>query len=153
MNTCIFVGTQAFSVQLSSIHLGRLLQVYMGSFFFLFTAALFLFFFFFNSLEFQIHSPLLDLTQKIRFISSTCANLAVCLCSWGLLTSPAVHHVLLLTHVNSSLHCLHQEVKVSLGSFRGRDSYARMCRQTAHRAVKTCLYLFKADQSFLITNA
>jgi len=54
-----------------------------------------------------MHSPFLDLAQKIRFISYTCANLAICFCSWGLLTSLAVHRDPLLTDVNNSLHCLY----------------------------------------------
>lgn len=100
-----------------------------------------------------MHSPFLDLTQKIRFNSCTCANLAVCLCSWGLLTSQAVHYDPLVTDVDSSRHCLHQEVKVSPGSLKGRAPYVQTHRQTSHRLVKMCMYLFKADQPFLSMNA
>lgn len=95
-----------------------------------------------------MYSPFLDLTQMIRFISCTCANLAGCLCSWGLLLSPAAHHAPLLTDVNNSLHCLHPEVKVSFGSLRGRASYVQKSKWLIDLG-KVWLFLFKADQSFL----
>lgn len=125
-NICIFIGTEAFSIQLSPIHLGRLIQVYTGSS---------VFCFFFCSLDFQTCSTFLDLPQKIRFISHTCAMLAVCLCSWGTAHLPSC------ALWSPSLQC--QQPLPSPGvrgilSFihRGKASYVQKGMQTAHRPSK-----------------
>lgn len=147
-NRGFFCTTQPHSLWQISI------GVYEFLFFFPPFSFFFLFYFFFLFQQSRVsdtqHFPGPD--SVIRFISCTRADMALCLCSWGLLSSLPVHHHPLLTEINNSPHFLHQKVKVSSDSFSARASCVQMHRETAHRLVKMCLCLFKADQSFLSVN-